>query len=198
MSETTDLPGAETAAERPDRRSLLKKAGVVGVGIWAAPVVTSLTSPAYAQGSPPSGSGCIVLERAANVTVSWVANACNTLAFGLVGGTQFCSNCSNNSGGGGTAPLGSLPAGTDLTFYFEDNGFGSCCNQGRSCNGRYVCGSGTTHVTAVKNSDSQYTIYFVDAGCDDDSNQVCDRVAQDSPPTAGPGVSNLTVTVTLT
>ncbi len=35
------------------RRKALRYGGVVAGGIWVAPVVTSLTSPAYALGSPP-------------------------------------------------------------------------------------------------------------------------------------------------
>lgn len=34
------------------RRSVLKRAAVGGAVVWAAPVVTSLTTPAFAQGSP--------------------------------------------------------------------------------------------------------------------------------------------------
>jgi hypothetical protein len=190
MSETTDQPGGEAATESPDRRSLLKKAGVVGVGIWAAPVVTSLTSPAYANGSPPSGRGCIVLPASSRVTASWNAAACNSLAFGLVGGPQACSSCED--AGSGTYDFGVFPAGTGLTFYFEDNGFGSCCTIGFSCDGRYECGSGTSHVTLEKISDSTYKLYFLDAGCE------CDRAGQNEGPTAGPGVANIDVTLTIT
>ena len=177
-------------SKQPDRRSILKKAGIVGVGIWAAPVVTSITSPAFAQGSPPTGRGCIVLTAESRVTVSYSSSACNTLAFGLVGGPQVCGDCSRTGAGG--AVLGTFAAGSDLRFYFEDNGFGSCCTTDRSCNARYECGSGTTHIGVQKVSDSTYIVYFVDAGCE------CERVGQSAPPQAGPGVSNLTVTVTLT
>lgn len=179
----------------PDRRTLLKKAGIVGAGIWAAPMVTSLTSPAFAVGSeqPPSaGNGCIVLESNANVQVAYTASACNTLAFGLVGGAEVCSNCSNNSAGSGNHDFGTVTAGTGLTFYFEDNGFGSCCTRGYSCDARYECGTGTTHVRVDKISDTSYKIYFLDAGCE------CARVAQDASPSAGPGSANIEVTVTIT
>jgi hypothetical protein len=189
MSETADQSGAEAATESPDRRSLLKKAGVVGVGIWAAPIVTSLTSPAYAQGSPPSGRGCIVLPSASRVTGSYIAGANNTLAFGLVGGAEVCSNCSNNGNSSGTFDLGAFPAGAGLTFYFKDDGGGSCPSP--DCNGYYECGSGTTHVAVQKVSDTVYKLYFVDAGCG------CAEVAQDARQ-AGPGAANIDVTLTIT
>lgn len=186
------------ATGQPDRRSVLKKAGVVGLGIWAAPVVTSISSPAYATGSPPTGAGCIVLESAANVSITWAANACNTLTFGLVGGAQACTNCSNNSAGSGSHDFGNFPAGAALNFYFDDNGFGSCCNGNLNCNGHYECSSGTTHIGVQKISDTQYRLYFADAGCDFNGDSVCDRVAQDSPPQAGPGAANMTVDVFIT
>ena len=177
-------------SKQPDRRSILKKAGIVGVGIWAAPVVTSITSPAFAQGSPPTGR-CIVLTTAARVTGSYTASAFNTLAFGLVGGAEVCANCTNNSAGSGTFEFGPFPAGTGLTFYFEDRGNGPCTTG--SCNGRYVCGSGTTHVAVQEVvPQSTYKLYFVDAGCG------CGRVDQNALPQAGPGVANIEVTLTLT
>ncbi|MGH2746791.1 MAG: hypothetical protein ACRDKB_02555 [Actinomycetota bacterium] len=40
------------------RRGVLKRAGVGAAIVWSAPVLTSLASPAYAQGgTPPSGPG---------------------------------------------------------------------------------------------------------------------------------------------
>jgi len=41
-----------------DRRAFIKRAGVVGGVIWAAPAVQSMTSSAYATGSPPPPGGC--------------------------------------------------------------------------------------------------------------------------------------------
>jgi hypothetical protein len=181
----------ELVEQQPDRRSVLKKAGIVGVGIWTAPAITSISSPAFATGSPQGADGCIVLDSAAHVSLTYTANACNTLEFGLVGGQVVCTNCANNSAGAGSADLGDFPAGATLRFYFEDNGFGSCCTFGVSCNGRYECGTGTTHIGTQRVNSSTYKIYFVDAGCN------CDRVAQDAEPQAGPTARNIEVTVTL-
>jgi hypothetical protein len=42
----------ETPTTGISRRSVLKKAAVGGAVVWAAPTITSMTSPAFADGSP--------------------------------------------------------------------------------------------------------------------------------------------------
>jgi hypothetical protein len=181
MSETADQSGAEAATESPDRRSLLKKAGVVGVGIWAAPVVTSLTSPAYAEGSPPAGR-CIVLSESHTVTatISLIA-ACNSLSFGLASpSTQaVCAPCSPGS----SANLGAFPAGTELVFYMEDAG--DCCG----CPERVTCHDGNKS-RVIQDSPTSYRVQFRDNGC------YCGPGCQGFCP-LGPGSSNISEGVNL-
>lgn len=45
--ETEDTPTTGIS-----RRTVLKRAAVGGAVVWAAPAITTMTSPAYAQGSP--------------------------------------------------------------------------------------------------------------------------------------------------
>jgi hypothetical protein len=40
------------------RRRLMKRAGAGAALVWAAPVLSSLSTPAYAQASPVCGTGC--------------------------------------------------------------------------------------------------------------------------------------------
>jgi len=143
----------------PDRRSVLKKAGVAGAAIWAAPVVTSLTSPVYAAGSPPpsGATGCVVLEQAATVSVQVVSyGACNTLGFGLQAPQtiEVCRPC----GPGSSAVLGSFPTGTDLVFYLDDPA--DCCG----CPERYACGD-SDNARVTKESATSYLVEFRDNGC---------------------------------
>ena len=178
MSDTVE-PGE--SAEKPDRRSVLKKAGVIGVGMWAAPVVTSITSPAFAQGSaepppPPGGGPCLVLPRAASASV--VVNtviACNTLNFGLQSPNNqpVCTGCS----GGESANLGSFAAGTELVFYLQDTA--DCCG----CATTYTCRD-TKNSRVTKVNDSTYLVEFRDNGCACGTSDISEG-------------SNLTATVTL-
>ena len=164
----SDTVGPDERPEQQDRRSILKQAGIVGVGIWTAPLVTSITSPAFAQGSeqpPPVGGGpCIVLPRtaSASVIVNFVA-ACNSLNFGLQSPNNqpVCTGCT----GGEAANLGSFAAGTELVFYLQDTA--NCCG----CPRTYICND-TQNSRVTKIDDSTYVVEFRDNGCScaDESN----------------------------
>jgi hypothetical protein len=195
----TDAHGPDGAelGQRLDRRNLLKKAGVVGVGIWAAPVVTSITSPAFATGSGQPGGGtdspCITLTGDTHVTVFVEGSACNQLELGIVGHGAACTDCVNGTGTQTESyDYGVISGGQTLTVYMADNGFGECCTFGYSCHARYDCASGGNHVAAVHTSPTQYDIYFIDAGCD------CERAGRDQGPQAGPTNKNLHARFTLT
>ena len=200
MSDTTDLPDAGNAAESPDRRSLLKKAGIVGVGVWAAPVVTSLTSPAYADGSPRpdpdpdpgDDSLCPITVDVAgtSITVTIVSkSAFNSLEFGV---TPLGSPCTNCATGDGQTYTGSFPVGFELRPFLVDHGnnpgtgTGGTCSF-EDCNTRFEC-TNSQHVAVVKNGPNDYSVYTTDAGCGCTGNNS----------QAGPGVSNLTAHITIT
>jgi hypothetical protein len=150
-----------------DRRRVLKGAAAVGAGLWAAPVVTSLTSPASAgtEGSPeppggdfPRPSSCpIVLTEEATVTatVDFVV-ACNSLGFGLESPNTVavCTGCS----GGESQVVGTFPAGTELVFYLNDPA--DCCG----CPRRYLCDD-TQNARVTQTGPSTYRIEFRDNGC---------------------------------
>lgn len=180
----------------PDRRSVLRKAGLVGAGIWAAPVVTSFTSPAFAQGSPDSGGGddnslCPITVDVAGTTVTATvetAGACNTLQFGVDPLGLVCDDCVDQSGAQRTATFnGTFPVGYALTPYMLDRGnlHGSCCSSS-DCNTRFDC-TDSQHTFVVKLGPNDYRVYFVDAGCNCAGNST----------QAGPGASNLTARVTI-
>jgi hypothetical protein len=162
--------------EQPDRRSILKKAGVVGVGMWAAPVVSSITSPAFAQGSDQPGGGdppddnsvCPITVDVAglSITISVTAGACNTLQFGTDQLGLVCDDCVDDPPTERTQVFtGTFPVGYALNPYMLDRGSlnGSCCTSG-DCNTRYDC-STPAHFRTVKDGPNSYSVYVSDAGC---------------------------------
>jgi hypothetical protein len=172
----------DVRTDQPDRRSILKKAGVVGVGVWAAPVVSSITSPAFAQGSP-AGLGCTPFAQRSTVSARIVAkSATNQLEFGLQGGGAVCTSCT----GGETHDFGEFAGGTELVWYLTDHGNG--CG-GQPCNVTYVC-TDASQATVYSDGSGGYDIYFADAFCD------C-QGTRGTPP-FGPGNYNLHAHVTIT
>jgi hypothetical protein len=171
----------DTSTSAPDRRSILKKGAIVGAGIWAAPVVTSITSPAFAAGSGQPGptGGCITLSSAASVTATVTKyQACNQLEVGLQSPTQqaVCVSCY----AGASADLGNFEAGSELTFYLTDHA--TCCQ----CVETYTC-ERADKATVTRMNDTTYVIAFRDNGC----TSICP-----SPSNISEG-SNLELTVTL-
>jgi hypothetical protein len=159
----------DTPSQGPDRRSVLKKAGIAGVAVWSAPAITTLTSPAFAQGSPPvvgpddTGGVCAPLtRRVQTVQVDLtLASANNQLEFGLQGpgGGTVCTDCDSQPGA--SATFGPFDAGETLTFYMKDFGLG--CGQ-PGCEFTFTCDD--TQHSRVSGSGNSYLIEFRDAGCE--------------------------------
>lgn len=58
----------ESSSANSDRRRFLKRAGIVaGTTVWATPVVQSLSSPAFATGSPPPCTSATLIRFKYNV-----------------------------------------------------------------------------------------------------------------------------------
>jgi hypothetical protein len=149
----------DDGTRRLDRRDVLKKAGIIGVGMWTAPAVTSLTSPAFAQGSGQPGSSLcpIILAEDSTVSVQLTTYiACNTLEFGLEEPRQerICQPCSTST----SASLGSFSAGTGLVFYLNDPA--DCCG----CPQRYTCDDGT-NAEVIRVDEFTYRVRYRDNGC---------------------------------
>jgi hypothetical protein len=163
----SDIVEPDDGPRRLDRRNVLKKAGIIGVGMWAAPIVTSITSPAFAQGSPRSTS-CILLTEDHDVSaVITQYGACNTLEFGLQSPTSqvVCSPCSVGS----SATLGSFAAGTELVFYLNDPA--DCCG----CPQRYTCND-SKNARVIQDSPTSYRVQFRDNGCGCGSSDISEGV----------------------
>jgi hypothetical protein len=100
---------------RIDRRKLLKRAAVAGGAAWAAPVLTSLPIPAYAQYGAPCEEGCTYV-------------VCYTVQSD--GSHSPCSECPSEVCPGGPPPATCAGSGcarvTSIQFNEEVNGATIC------------------------------------------------------------------------
>jgi hypothetical protein len=97
------------------RRKMIKRIGAGAAIAWTAPVLTSIRTPAFAQGSPGGGCDCDI-NNPCNVAIPcnnndpncncWVNAAHNVCLCGSF--VQFCGDCGSCPGGSdGECPSGS-------------------------------------------------------------------------------------------
>lgn len=89
---------------RIDRRDLIKRGAVIGGLVWTAPVLQSLSSPAFAQATPLCQSGCFAVKVNRATDCPGATGDCEDLAPLPGGGQRFCTDCNN-------APFNQSPGG---------------------------------------------------------------------------------------
>jgi hypothetical protein len=101
----------EPIEEGISRRSAIKRIGVVGAVAWSAPVLSSMSAPAFAQGGTPgpnpecAGATCTTFRQCA-------ANNPDCVCTTVFGGGGFCVPGSTSCGVTGVCgPAGECPPG---------------------------------------------------------------------------------------
>ena len=90
---TGDIQGSEgrsTSGGAETRRSILRKGGLVGLGVWAAPVVTSLATPAVAGTGSPPPAGCCTGSFVAYLPLADVQGVLAVGEYAQIPGDDYC------------------------------------------------------------------------------------------------------------
>ena len=131
------------------RRDMLKKAGIVGVAtVWAAPVIQSVTAPAYAQPytpvcTPSDSSGAC----GGNCPTKCGFNRTCTAGSDCLSGTCTSGKCAKSATGGSCLLGSDCNSGTCLAGTCRANAVGGTCQSNADCTSAN-CNT-TTHVCAA-------------------------------------------------
>jgi hypothetical protein len=139
------------------RRDLIKRGAVAGGVIWAAPVIESLVSPAYAFGSCPAGQTLKRLDfkllgGGPTCQTNALSTSCN-----LLSSATYSTACSDVTVTG-TAPAGCTTACTSLSIALN------CAGHLVQVEGECKSGGTTTCVTGTITSPTAATISCGAAG----------------------------------
>ncbi len=165
MENWFDAQAKKAAGADMSRRTMLKRAGVISAGVWAAPVLQSVTAPAYATtgvqtpvcsnvGQTCGASGCPDGKCAQAKVCSTNADCqsgyvCSPAGF-APDGARYC--VAGNSGPAGHTCVG----GTDIRKYCYTNRTscngstcrpstsGGYCRTADDCTGNAAAGGGTS------------------------------------------------------
>lgn len=158
MESWIDAQAKKAAGADMSRRTMLKRAGVVGAGVWAVPVLQSVTAPAYATtggtgtcGNPGQtcGQGCSggLCQQGATCRSD---SDCATGSGYYCGPTQidgkrYCS-------GGANASKGTCPSTNTVRYCYTGacqnsnfcgkGGTGAYCRSGADCTSTTCVGAG--------------------------------------------------------